>query len=58
MKGLENFCTYVDIEGKIFALLVTTPDTPSISQKFKFKIESFLKRLSLFLSLLENIMCS
>ena len=30
MKGLENFYMYVDIEGKIFALLVTKPDTPSI----------------------------
>ena len=33
MKGLENFCTYVDIDGKLFALLVTTSHTPSNPQK-------------------------
>ena len=43
MKGLENFCMYVDIEGKIFALLVTTPDTPSIPKNIIQNIIFFTK---------------
>ena len=43
MKGLENFCMYVDIEGKIFALLVTTPDTPFIPQNIIQNIIFFTK---------------
>ena len=43
MKSLENFCMYVDIEGKIFALLVTTPDTPSIPKNIIQNIIFFTK---------------
>ena len=43
MKGLENFCMYVDIEGKIFALPVTTPDTPSIPKNIIQNIIFFTK---------------
>lgn len=43
MKGLENFRMYVDIEGKIFALLVTTPDTPSIPKNIIQNIIFFTK---------------
>ena len=42
-KGLENFCMYVDIEGKIFALLVTTPDTPYIPKNIIQNIIFFTK---------------
>ena len=43
MKGLENFCMYVDIEGKIFALLVTTPDNPYIPKNIIQNIIFFTK---------------
>lgn len=43
MKGLENSCMYVDIGCKIFALLVTTPDTPSIPKNIIQNIIFFTK---------------